>query len=290
MGPFRMITRKMFLSFAVLLIASTPVALLAQGTYTQIDYPGAMVTSCLGINKAGDITGFYEDSMDMYHGFLLSGGIYTTIDYPGAQYTTLYKINDVGQILGSADSFSFLYSESSQTFTQIVYPGSDATYATSINNAGAIGGFFTVNDEFSQGFKLVGSTYRRLPAVSTANVYVWGITADGTLVGYAQRHGVFDFSFDQGKYQQILPPNSPQVYGVNRAGTALVGPGYLYQSGAFQVLQFPGGGITYAYDVDNAGEVVGLFLDSSDGQHAFRGYLQPARPGSRSCISRSRVL
>jgi len=169
------------------------------------------------------------------------------------------------------DYTGFMYDKNSQTFTQVTYPGSGTTYPTSINNAGTIAGYFTSSGVFSQGFELVGSTYRRLPALNFANVYVWGIKGDGTLIGYAQRHGVYDFFFDQGKYHQLFPSNSAQVWGVNRAGTAFVGPGYLYQNGTFQVLQFPGGGATYAYDVNNAGEVVGLFLDTSvnQQQHCF---------------------
>ena len=267
-----MTARGFFLSFAILLIAYSPVAL-AQGTYTQVDFPGALDTACIGINEAGDITGFYIDSMDIYHGFLLRGGTYSTIDYPGALSTSLYRTNDVGQIVGVGDYTGFMYDENSMTFTEVNYPGSDTTYPTSINNAKTIAGYFTSNGVFSRGFELVGSTYRSLPP-QNANVYVWGITGMGELVGYGQLHGLFDFSFDHGRYQTITIPNANlvQIYGVNKAGTALVGQynsgaGFLYQNGTLQPLRFPGGGLTYAYDVNNAGEVVGIFLDTGVIQH-----------------------
>src|SRR5690242_17770895 len=65
----------------LVLIAIAP--LMAQGTYTQIDVPGAFTTFCYGINTAGDIVGTYVDSPGNFiHGFLLSNGTYTTIDYP----------------------------------------------------------------------------------------------------------------------------------------------------------------------------------------------------------------
>lgn len=268
--------RKMFLSFAVFLIIASPFAQ-AQGTYTQIDYPGAIGTSCYGINKAGDITGVYIDATDVYHGFLLSGGIYTTIDYPGAQSTTLYRINDVGQIVGIADYQGFVYNLNTETFTAINYPGASETYALAINNAGVIAGFYTLAGVYSRGFELVGSTYRSLPP-QNANAYVWGITGMGELAGYGQLHGIFDFSFDHGKYQTITIPNTNlvQIYGVNKAGTALVGTynsgvGFLYEDGALQPLTPPGGGATYAVDVNSAGEVVGTFLDSNgiQRQHGF---------------------
>lgn len=260
---------KTLLAFSVLLAACSPGAW-GQGTYTQIDYPAAIATSCMGINTAGDITGLYQDGLGTYHGFLLSGGLFTTIDYLGAQSSGLYRINDFGQIVGFADSFSFMYDEKKQTFAAIVYPGAADTIATSISNSGDIAGFFSPTSGYAQGFKLIGSSYRPLPPFKDTNVYVWGITTAGELVGTANRPGgIFDFYFAGGKYQQIAIPGSPHLYGVNKAGLAFVGDGFLYRDNNLHALKFPGGGLTYAYDINNAGEVVGLFLDSSDHQHGF---------------------
>src|ERR1700730_6052841 len=71
----------------------------AQGTYTQIDFPSALMTQPNGINAAGLVVGSYEDAAGG-HGFLLQSGTYTTIDYPGAQYSYGQGINDKGQIVG----------------------------------------------------------------------------------------------------------------------------------------------------------------------------------------------
>jgi len=271
-----MTARSLFLSFAVLLIACSPVAL-AQGTYTQIDYPGALDTACYGIDKAGDITGVYIDSMDVYHGFLLRGGNYITIDYPGAESTSLYRINDVGQIVGTADYIGFLYDLKTQTFTPIDYPGASQTFPTSINNAGLIAGFYSQTSVYSRGFELVGSTYRSLPP-QNANAYVWGITGAGELVGYGQLHGLFEFSFFHGRYQQIIVPGITldHIYGINPAGSGLIGTyslgAFVYQNGAVQPLQFPGGSAMFPYGVNNAGAVVGTFLDTQIEQHS-HGFL-----------------
>jgi hypothetical protein len=69
---------KAVLSLAALLFATAPLAL-AQGTYTQIDVPGSILTFVSGIDTAGDIVGSYADPTSRRHGFLLSGGVYTTI-------------------------------------------------------------------------------------------------------------------------------------------------------------------------------------------------------------------
>ncbi|MGH9638404.1 MAG: hypothetical protein ACRD72_26510, partial [Candidatus Angelobacter sp.] len=121
--------RKVVCFLAVLLLASVPLAL-AQGTYTQIDYPGANLTYAFGINTAGDIAGVYVDTDGSFHGFLLSGGIYTTIDYPGARDTYVYGLNDLGQVVGQTNIFpgvGFVYDVSTQAFTQISYPGGSST-------------------------------------------------------------------------------------------------------------------------------------------------------------------
>lgn len=90
------LTRTLVLAFLL-----TSSLAFAQGTYSQIDVPGAIGTFAQGINTAGDIVGNYMDATYDIHGFLLSGGVFTTIDYPGVLYTYLQGINDVDKLWGS---------------------------------------------------------------------------------------------------------------------------------------------------------------------------------------------
>jgi len=55
----------------------------AGGVITQIDYPGALTTSCSGINDLGVITGFYVDSANTSHGFAEKNGRFRTVPLPG---------------------------------------------------------------------------------------------------------------------------------------------------------------------------------------------------------------
>src|SRR5215471_4352588 len=74
---------------------------LAQGTYVQIDYPGAQITTCWGINATGEITGSYTlPSGGGWQGFILRNGAFETVSLPGFLSTTLAGINDVGQVVG----------------------------------------------------------------------------------------------------------------------------------------------------------------------------------------------
>ena len=82
-------TRRVILALVVLMAVSVP--LLAQGTYTQIDVPGASNTYCAGIDKAGGVTGSYADSDGRWHGFFLRNGTYRFFDYPGGEDTQAYE-------------------------------------------------------------------------------------------------------------------------------------------------------------------------------------------------------
>jgi uncharacterized membrane protein len=53
-----------------------------------------------GINRCGDIVGWFQDPAGIIHGFLLSEGSFTTIDVPGATHTVALEINARGQIVG----------------------------------------------------------------------------------------------------------------------------------------------------------------------------------------------
>jgi probable HAF family extracellular repeat protein len=275
-------SRKASCFLAAILIAFVPLAL-AQGTYTQIDVPGTLYgTSPSEINGAGDITGWYGDTQGG-HGFLLSGGTYTTLDYPGGYVTTAKGINDVEKIVGYAYVNSvpvgFLYDIQTQAFTQVNYPGSQGTFATAINNTGAIvGGYY--NGRTQLGFEQVGSKNRQIAPPGAPWVNLYGITNTGVIIGGKTIDGSPNFRFVHGTYKKLSIPNAPNaiVYGVNLAGTALVGgynpasfvvAGFLYQNKILTKLEFPGATMTEADGVNDAGEVVGRFYDTNNNVHGY---------------------
>jgi probable HAF family extracellular repeat protein len=269
------------LSLALFLLAAG--SALAQGTYTQIDVPGSIETRVQAIDTAGDIAGSYDNS-----GFVLSGGAYTTINYPEAYSTEIVGMSDFGQLVldTTGDSYaSVLYDSQTQTFTVISCPPDWATYtlAAAINNAGTIVGS-TVG--------YTGFGFEWSPSVATCNQInggeVIGITAKGQLVvAVSGRPGpIYTYSLlYRGKYRTLtipLPianPGSFVVAGINSIGNALVGTyqpsssgiysGFLYQGKTLTTLQFPGAAGTYATGVNDAGEVVGYFEDSSGNSHGF---------------------
>jgi probable HAF family extracellular repeat protein len=269
--------RKASLLAVVLMVASVA---LAQGTYTQIDYPGALGTKGVAIDTAGDNVGYYVDSSFNPHGFLLSNGSYTTIDYPGSLFTYLNGINDNGQIVGQSGdpNLGFLYDVQTQIFTEISSSGY-LTYPLAINNGGQIAGVVVTPTGYRYfGFELAGSRYKIITPPNTLTSSVVGITASGELFGVATiaGHKTVDFSLSGGVYSEFSIPSKQgsQLTGVNPAGTAIVGfrlydGGFIYRNKTLTTLLFPGSKFTWAYGINAAGEVVGGFENADFSGHGF---------------------
>jgi hypothetical protein len=135
----------------------------AQGAHIiTFDAPGADTnpgdfngTYPAGINVWGAITGSYQDTNSVYHGFVRSPkGSFTTFDVPGADMspfngTSPSAINDLGAITGSyydANGFShgFLRSPDGK-FASFDVPGVGGFGSTplAINLEGAVVGYYT---------------------------------------------------------------------------------------------------------------------------------------------------
>jgi uncharacterized membrane protein len=88
-----------------------------RGTFTSIDYPGAISTSALGINDVGEIVGIYVEVFGglpltdcdprhitlTVHGYLRTpAGVFRTIDSPftDAVSTVIHGISDSGEMTG----------------------------------------------------------------------------------------------------------------------------------------------------------------------------------------------
>jgi hypothetical protein len=76
------------------------------GEVTSIDYPGAVATWVFGISAptgTGDVllSGNYEDSNGVFHGYIYDAGSFTLIDAPGATSTAVTAINKNGWFVGA---------------------------------------------------------------------------------------------------------------------------------------------------------------------------------------------
>lgn len=270
--------------FVALVIALVPMAL-GQGTYTQIDVPGALTTENNGINAAGHISGCYFNTDSDLHGFLFVGGIYTTIDYPGMPSgTCMHGLNDSDKAVGGQEFSpfpSFIYDASTQTFTDVKCPPvTNDVYA--INNAGIVAGSISVGQTVV-GLLTKGSTCKDVAPQGSPNTYLLGISDNEKAVGWVRNaQGVIldNFLYSHGKYHRFRIPNATNVtvLSINPAGDALVGyynpstdvtAGFIYQNNTLTTLQFPGFNYTIVTGINSAGVVVGTFFDSGIVGHGF---------------------
>ena len=178
----------------------------------RLIFPGSDSTSAYGINAAGTIVGWYENTATsperlsggpIAYGFSLSNGTYTSFNYPGAQYTQAYGINDAGTIVGYYGSYGF--SLTNGTYTTLNYPTSFWTVASGINNTGTIVGYY---DDVSgiHGFFLKGGVYTALNYPGArGETEAYGINDAGTIVGrYQDASGlVHGFSLSGTTYTTI---------------------------------------------------------------------------------------
>jgi len=73
-----------------------------EGDYQLLDIPNSISSDARDVNPSGEIVGFFTDSANKTHGFLLRKGDFTTIDFPGADVvsTQARGINPQGDIVG----------------------------------------------------------------------------------------------------------------------------------------------------------------------------------------------
>jgi probable HAF family extracellular repeat protein len=89
----------------------------ASGKMTQIDYPGAAATACLGINDLGEITGSYLDTNNVSHGFVTKNGKFRAAP---SLFPDLGQSNNAGSFVGyyfgkNQESYGYLAKRFLQT-------------------------------------------------------------------------------------------------------------------------------------------------------------------------------
>lgn len=200
------------------------------GVFTTISDPlSTGTTNPQGINNAGQIVGYYLDSVSLAHGFVYENGIYTTLDDPlatGGTYVT--GINNTGQMVGyyydaTGYQHGFLYN--SGTYTTLDNPfGVGGTSLSGINDYGQIVGNYIDSAGKSHGFL---GTLAFFPEIASKVVYtkVYGFHPDD-----AQLNILIEFTTPQYAYGQQIGVMSPSVYAFEALGLALASTANLFQN------------------------------------------------------------
>jgi len=115
---------------------------LHNGTFFYFSIPNSE-TNAMTINNRGWVVGYYTDSQQIVHGFLMKDyrtGEFVTIDYPGGSFTELNAINDAGTMLGvwaDDQGYGGTFRLQNGSFEQLP----TTLYPTGINNSGLIVGW-----------------------------------------------------------------------------------------------------------------------------------------------------
>jgi probable HAF family extracellular repeat protein len=280
---------KMTIVFLAALLAGAVTATATTYTFTTINPPpGVPDVVPFGINNAGQIVG-YEGLSVSSTAFLYSGGVFTSFSVPGATATVATGINNSGQIVGnftnSSGGGAFL--DNAGAFSTISVPfGLGGGKASGINDHGQIVGTFSSNPQIS-GYAIGGflDSSGSFSSILSGNFYTQpgAINNSGEIVGSVGNplSGSQPFVYQAGVLTIISVPNVPSTgidigaTGVNDAGQIIIDVGtadnmaFLDDHGVFSPIIFPGSIANDVYGINDAGQIVGTYVDSSFQTHAF---------------------
>ena len=125
--------------------------------FTSFDPSGSVYTEPLGINDSGAISGYYEDSAGVFHGFVRTpSGAITRFDPPSSVGTHAYGINKAGSIVGQFDDSQgghCFIRNSADAFTVFdPQPLGQQCYALAINARGRVAGYVYESRRAAYGF------------------------------------------------------------------------------------------------------------------------------------------
>lgn len=263
--------------------------------YTTIDYPGATETYPAGINdisgtalintagQTGAIVGYYKDSSLNVHGFQYANGTFSSIDYPGAAATFAQGINNTGQIVGgwcpATGNCQGFRRSATGTFSNLRYPGSASTQANGINDAGQVVGQYYNSTGNDHGFLLYAGNSYTIDAPGASGTLANAINGDASIAGTF-------YSPDTSFVEYALPPTWSGTFttfsygggptygnGIDNDNDLLgeaSGGGFLLTNNVLiTTFQYPGALSTETLGVNDFGQIVGWYVDSSGNQHGF---------------------
>lgn len=272
------------------------------GRFRTVDVRGASATRPSSINNRGQIVGEYVDGGGRSHGYLQErDGSITTIDPPGAGATVVTDVDNRGRVVGAfADAgqttISAFVREPDGRFTAIAHPdaGFYGTLPQGINDAGQIAGIVTDANTRSHGFVLDDGTYTTVDTPdASGNTQVLDIDDRGRLVGVS---GLVSYGYladGRGQPDELDAPgvvsdtfpaginDRGEIVGSSDRGSARSYHGFLRdRRGRFWRIDVPGAKGTAAARINDRGDIVGYYSDTTDNPNTAtdaRGFLRDHR-------------
>lgn len=239
--------KRTLLSGLALLVWVTVPALADQTySFTTVISPGdPAFTQLLGINNAGAIAGYFGDgSIVANNGFTLAlPNNFTAENFPGSTQTQVVGINNAGETVGfyvDAGGVTHGFTLNGGTFATVDAPGTTFNQLLGVNDVGVAAGYSSLDPTgltLQQAFTETGSVFTDLALPA------------GTLD--SQATDVNNAGFVSGFY-------------VDAGGNT---HGFLVD-GSFMTLDAPGATVTQVFGLNNAGKLVGDYMDGT-GTHGF---------------------
>jgi len=245
----------------------------AQATYTITDLGtvGGSISSGLGINASGQVTGSSDP-----HAFLYSRGTMTDLGTLGGPTSVGRGINGSGQVTGQADTsatntHAFLYSQGVMNDLQTL-PGYSNSIGWGINAAGQVTGYsYSLGSSAFRAFVYSSGTLTDLGTLGGASSFGYGINASGQITGQADTttpNASHAFLYSAGTMTDLgtLPGFANSAgYSINALGQIIGecdtnnGPlhAFLYSGGTMTDLGTLGGTQSWAFSINDSGQVVG---------------------------------
>jgi hypothetical protein len=289
-----------FLAICTITIAFATLSIASGQTYTQVDYPGAILTELSGgPNPEGTSVGAWQDTGGVFHGFSLTAkGVFKSLDPPGSTLTVPAFISPQGVIVGyylDSGSVSHGFILKRGQYTSVDAPGAAGTILSGINPSGEISGSTctdpacgnTGNSNTSESFVLSkkghytffnppGATSSSTSTVSPSGVVVGSYTDTvGELHGYLLKNGTYTtIDFPGALYSTFAGGGNAEndvagAYNFTSSCTADCGHAFVLSNGVYTSFDYPGAAFSEGTGINPAGVIVGVFVDSSNNVHGF---------------------
>lgn len=229
---------------------------------TPLEVPGATFTVASDITDAGVVVGFFGRDTSTILGFIHNGGRFTTVEYPGATRTRVMSMASDGTLAGSYReagspmvAWRAYVRRPSGEFVAVNINDHPHGMAQRVLNDGTVVGCFHGTD---------------MTTTMRAIVYKSGRVSSSDLVG-SMHNGASE--------------DGRRVVGTVAGDTR----SYLLEGGRVTYLARPGAARTEAWDINDAGTIVGAVIDSSQRTRAFvlkgEQWATLDIPGSRSDVA-----
>lgn len=168
------------------------------GTFTTVDAPGTTFNQLLGVNDAGEVSGYSSTDptgMTLQMAFTEKGGTFTYLNSSlpaGILDSQATDVNNSGWVSGfyvdgSGASHGFLLEGSTEI--TLNFPGATETSALGLNNTGYVDGFYmdAAGNTFGFIYNIATGTYQQISdpfAAEPGGTTVNGINNQDQLVGF----------------------------------------------------------------------------------------------------------